>query len=162
MPAGECRTAEWAMYLPTGSRMSGSAGWSSTVNIRSLKNVRNASCSHGAGDAPPWQAEKTAIFMQRIHSVGRRSNKMGGVNQTTGVNQIAESDHAAASRGRKPVTGMDSVRRSVWTGDPEEMEHPPGLLCGHAASARLSERGRQTSRAEAAQRGTHTPGVKRA
>lgn len=87
---------------------------------------------------------------------------MGGVNQTTGVNQIAESDHAAASRGRKSVTGMDSVRRSVWTGDPEEMEHPPGLLCGHAASARLSERGRQTSRAEAAQRGTHTPGVKRA
>ena len=45
------------------------------------------------------------------------------------------------------------------SGDPEEMEHPPGLLCGHAASARISERGRQTSRAEAAQRGTYTPGV---
>ena len=54
---------------------------------------------------------------------------------------------------------MDGVRRSVWSGDPEEMEHPPGLLCGHAAFARISERGRQTSRAEAAQRGTYTPGV---
>ena len=120
MPVGEYRTAKPEMYLLTGLRTYGSDGWSSTVNIRSVKNVRNASCSHGAGDALPWQAEKTAIFMQRIHSVGRRLDNMGGVNQT------ARSDHAAATGGREPVTVMDAImhRRAIRRYDPRQIEEP--------------------------------------
>lgn len=46
--------------------MYGCARWKNTANIQNLKNVLNASCLHGAGDAPPWQVEDCAAAAENM------------------------------------------------------------------------------------------------
>ena len=60
------------MFLRTGLPMYGCVRWKNTAITQNLKNVQNASFSHGAEVVLRLRRAKTVIFMPRTRSAGKK------------------------------------------------------------------------------------------